>query len=101
MADERAGAEGPHKDPATENKIQTGGRKENAAQPLNAAPDDGGPERYPAVDRTDGVQAEPRSFGAAPNPRQGAGDGATPASVTDGRFGPCADPAEGKRDDGP
>jgi hypothetical protein len=85
MADERAGAEGPQKDPANRNKIQTGGREENAAQPLNAAPDHGGPERYPLVDRTDGVQSESRSF--RPD---------IPTSTTEGRMGPGADPCEGK-----
>lgn len=85
MADERAGAEGPPKDPADRNRIQTGGREANAAQPLNAAPDRGGPERYPAVGRTDSVQAEPRSF--RPD---------IPASMTDGRMGPGGDPCEGK-----
>lgn len=101
MADERAGAEGPRTDPATKDRIQTAGRQENAARPLNSAPDHGGAERYPAVDRTDGVQGEPRSFdvaGGGPTPRQGAGD-VSPASVNDGRLGPGADPAEGKRDE--
>lgn len=97
MADERAGAEGPRKDPADKNRIQTGGRQANAAQPLNAAPDHGGPERYPDVDRTDGVQGETRTFN--PSPRRGAGDTSCPPSVTDGRLGPGSDPAEGKRDD--
>ena len=49
MADEREGAAGPQHDPSDKNRIQSAGRQENAARPLNAAPDDGEPERYPAV----------------------------------------------------
>jgi hypothetical protein len=93
MADERAGAPEPKPDVATESKIQTGGREANAAQPLNAADDHGGAERYPQVDQTDGVQAESRSFDP-PAPREGPGDTSVPKP---GRMGPGGDPAEGKR----
>lgn len=93
MADERAGAQGPSQSPATRDDIQSGGRKANAAQPLNAAEKRGGPERYPAVDQTDGVHGESRTF--APAPRQGAGDTA-PVSTNEGRLGPGGDPVEGK-----
>lgn len=103
MADEREGAQPPRQDAARENRIQSGGRDANAAQPLNAAQDRGGPERYPAVDQTDAVQGaraarESRSFDPsadAPTPRQGAGDGSSAAD--EGRLGPQGDPAEGKR----
>lgn len=57
------------------------------------------PKPYPAVDRTDAVQGEIRSFDPAadaPTPRCGEGD-PCPASMTDGRMGPGGDPAEGKR----
>ncbi len=101
MADEREGAQGAGASPADRNEIQTGGRQANAAQPLNAAPDNAGAERYPATDRADGVQAEgeQRSFDPsadAPTPRQGAGD-TSPTSANEGRLGPGADPVEGPR----
>jgi|GEM_PF-1093355 hypothetical protein len=99
MADEREGAQQPSKGVADEDKIQTGGRQENAAQPLNAAKDHGGPERYPSVDQSDAVQGESRSFDPsadAPTPRQGAGDG-SPGASDEGRLGPGGDPAEGRR----
>ena len=104
MADEREGAHRPPPHAASENRIQSGGREENAGQPLNAAPDRGVPERYPPVDRTDAVQpagraGEPRSFDPsadAPTPRQGAGDGSSEATPA-GHMGPKGDPAEGKR----
>ena len=56
-------------------RLQTPGRRENAAQPLDAADDNAGAERYP----------EPRSF-------------APPRTDQEGRLGPAGDPAEGKRD---
>ena len=92
MADEREGAKKPRPDAASESKIQSGGREANAAQPLNAAKDKGGAERYPP--------GESRSFdpsAEAPRPRQGAGDGGAPAGGGDGYLGPAGDPAEGKR----
>jgi hypothetical protein len=107
MADEREGQQKTGT-PANEDKIQTGGRQSNAAQPLNAADDNGGPERYPAVRQDDAVErtgrtgqvtGEKRSFcgdTGNPEPRQGAGD-ASPAAADEGRLGPAGDPAEGKR----
>ena len=97
MADEREGATPSRPAPATKSKIQTAGRQANAAQPLNAASDRGGPERYPKVDQSDAVQGEARSFDPsadAPTPRQGAGDGTAPGGR---HMGPGGDPAEGKR----
>lgn len=99
MADEREDATGPRKSPANKEVIQAAGRDANAARPLNAGEDHGGPERYPPVDQTDAVQGEDRSFepaADAPTPRQGAGDG-SPTPVDAGRLGPQGDPAEGKR----
>lgn len=77
--------------PANDDKIQSEGRKDNAAQPLNAAESNAGAERYPSTSRDDGVESpagERRSFDSTANPRsrQGAGDG-----------GPQGDPVEGKR----
>jgi hypothetical protein len=98
MADEREGAQSGAKSPANEDKLQTRGRDDNAARPLNTSPDRGGPERYPPADRTDAV--EPRSFDPAadaPTPRQGAGDGGAPPARNEGFEGPGGDPAEGKR----
>jgi hypothetical protein len=107
MADEREGAQTGGTGDA--GKVQTGGREDNAAKPLNTAPDQGGPERYPAVRQDDAVEAtgrteevtgERRSFDPsadAPTPRQGAGDGSVPHSANEGRLGPGGDPVEGKR----
>jgi hypothetical protein len=101
MADEREGQDIEPGKAANEDKIQTGGREANAAQPLNAADDNGGPERYPAVRQDDSVErtGEDRSFEppANPQPRQGAGDATVPPAANEGRLGPGADPAEGKR----
>ncbi|WP_296596345.1 hypothetical protein [Phenylobacterium sp.] len=87
--------------PANDDRIQTQGRKDNAAQPLNAAEPNAGAERYPSAGKDDGVEAarEDRSFDGPenPQPRQGAGDGGPAASTNEGRLGPGADPAEGKR----
>jgi hypothetical protein len=83
---------------AGDDKIQSEGRRENAAQPLNAAKDRGGPERYPAVRQDDGVEGERRAFASGnPQPRQGAGDTTAPSPANEDRLGPGADPAEGKR----
>ena len=82
---------------ADEKNIQSEGRDQNGAQPLNASDNKGGPERYPSAGKDDSVES--RSFdpaGKNPEPRQGAGDGA-PASANEGRIGPGGDPAEGKR----
>ena len=92
---------GDRQHPANDDKIQTAGRKANAAQPLNAAADNGGPERYPPVRQDDAVQTpeEAKTFGSAsnnPEPPQGAGDTSAPASTNDGRRGPGGNPAEGK-----
>lgn len=84
---------------AGDDKINTEGRRENAAQPLNASENKGGPERYPSVRQDDAVEGESRSFESTgnPEPRQGAGDTTVPPSANEGRLGPGADPAEGKR----
>jgi len=84
---------------AGDDKIQSEGRRENADQPLNAADDKGGHERYPSVGQDDAVEGEGRSFADGnPQPRQGAGDTtAVPPSANEGRLGPGADPVEGKR----
>lgn len=97
---------------ADENKIQSEGRDGNAAQPLNAAKDNAGAERYPAVDqhdavertgRTEEVLGEGKSFDSPlQNESAGMGDATTdgeevPASANEGRLGPGGDPAEGKR----
>jgi hypothetical protein len=84
---------------AGDDKIQSEGRHENAAQPLNESDNKGGAERYPSVRSDDSVEGENRSFQGSgnPEPRQGAGDSTTPTSANEGRLGPGADPAEGKR----
>ena len=95
MADEREDAPEPDDKVANRDHIQTGGRESNAAQPLNAAEDHGGPERYPSTDRTDSVGGERRSFDPAadaPKARQGAGDGACPARAPTVSPGPAAIP---------
>ncbi len=83
---------------AGDDKIQSEGRRENAAQPLNEAPDKGGPARYPSVRQDDAVEAEDRTFDTGnPKPRQGAGDSSVPQAANEGRMGPGGDPVEGKR----
>ena len=92
---------GDRQHPANDDKIQTGGRKANAAQPLNASDNEEGPERYPSVRQDDSVETgeSARSFEQGsdnPQPRKGAGDTSSPASTNEGRLGPGGDPAEGK-----
>lgn len=94
----------PHeKHPANEDRIQSAGRKENAALPLNTEPANAGAERYPSARKDDSVERvdpEARTIGAGgdnPKPRQGAGDGGPPAATQEGRLGPEGDPVEGKR----
>lgn len=83
---------------AGDDKSQSEGRRDNAAQPLNAANDKGGPERYPSVRQDDSVEGEGRTFDTGnPKPRQGAGDPSVPPSANEGRLGPGSDPVEGKR----
>jgi len=103
MADEREGQNNDTRREAREGRLQTAGRDDNAAQPLDAAPDHGGPERYPAARRDDAIEGpsegEPRSFDPkvdAPTPRQGAGDTSSDARQ-EGFSGAQGDPAEGKR----
>lgn len=70
-----------------DDKIQSQGRKDNAARPLNDAPDNAGAERYPSVNRDDSIDP-----GAAnPEPRQGAGDGGPRPSD------PTLDPSAARR----
>jgi hypothetical protein len=105
MADEREGAGGPRRNPANRKRTQSGGREANAPQPLNAAEDNEGPERYPAVDRTDAVEpagrarrpaGEPRSFEAAADAPSAFRDD-DEAEQKQHWLGPQGDPAEGKR----
>ena len=80
--------------------LQSEGRKANAAEPLDAHPDNAGAERYPEARTSVERPREGRSFdgeGANPEPRQGAGDGGPDPSVNQGHMGPGGDPAEGKR----
>lgn len=58
-----------------DDKIQSQGRRDNAAQHLNAAEPNPGSERYPAVSKDDGIEA--------PRPRQGAGNGGPDSTRTD------------------
>ena len=109
MADERDQQGNDTRPVADKDKIQTTGREENAAQPLNASDDDGGPERYPSVrqddavertGRTEQVTGQSRSFDPradAPTPRQGAGDTSPETPRQQGFEGPQGDPVEGKR----
>jgi hypothetical protein len=79
--------------------LQSEGRERNAAQPLDAHKNTGGAERYPPTRKDDSIEVgtEKRGFASNPQPRQGAGDGGPAASTNEGRLGPGADPAEGKR----
>jgi len=57
-----------------QNDIQSEGREDNAAQPLNAARPNAGAERYPPSRQDDGIEIR-GSAPPNPKPRQGAGDG--------------------------
>ena len=109
MADEREGHEGSTRRVATKDVEQTAGRKENDAKPLNAAPDEGGPERYPAVRQDDAVERTGRSDevtgeGRTFDPASSAGsprDKMTPLEPSNaGKVGPGGKPAEGSRQAG-
>lgn len=83
-------------------KAQTPSREANAAQPLDARPDRGGPERYPPVRQDDAIDrtgpGEVRSFDPADRDA-GARDVEDDASRDGGQKGfegPQADPVEGK-----
>jgi hypothetical protein len=88
-----------------EDKMQTPGREDNAAAPAAASDKKGEPERYPTVRQDDAVEGlglpedERRSFDPAKNapPRAPKGAEDAPVSTNNGRLGPGADPAEGKR----
>jgi hypothetical protein len=85
---------GDQNHPANEDKIQTGGRQANAAQPLNASENREGARRH-AVETGEAT----RTFGGGsgnPQPRQGAGD-PSPRSNNEGNLGPGGDPVEGRR----
>jgi hypothetical protein len=65
-----------------DDKIQSEGRKDNAAQHVNEAADNAGAERYPSVKKDDAIEpgaarGERKTFEGVenPEPRQGAGDG--------------------------
>ena len=109
MADEREG-QGLGKNPANEDKIQTAGRKANDAQPLHAAEDDGGPERYPSVRQDDAIErtgraqevigqdGESRSFDPKSDirtPTKEAGEAPAPEPTNEGKVGPGGKPAQG------
>lgn len=101
---------------ADEKNLQSEGRNDNAAQPLNAAKDNAGAERYPSVNQQDAVERTGRTgqvAGEHPSfqsggetkirnetapPEDASTDGDdVPASANEGRLGPGGDPAEGKR----
>jgi hypothetical protein len=97
---------------ADDDKLQSQGRSENAAQPLDAGKGKGGAERYPSVDQHDAVErtgraeevtGEDKSFSSPiQNEAAGMGDATTdgedvPHSANEGRLGPGGDPVEGKR----
>jgi hypothetical protein len=81
---------------ANDDKIQSEGREDNAAQHLNAAEPNAGAERYPPAGKDDAVESvagERRAF-------EGAGDGAPDPSLdqSQAKGGSDASPAEeGKR----
>lgn len=61
-------------------KINTDGRKTNAARPLGEPDNKAGPERYPSTGQDDSVEA-----------------GEAVRTFDTGKLGPAGDPAEGKR----
>jgi hypothetical protein len=115
MADEREGRDDGAPAAANEDKVQSPGRKENDAKPLNSAPDEGGPERYPAVRQDDAVErtgrtgqvtGEGRSFDPGPDPGKPRQGEAAAKPGNSGKVGPGGKPAQdsshgfgGKQDD--
>lgn len=104
MADEPKGRD--------DKALQTPGRQDNAAQPLNAAERNAGSERYPSVDQHEAVERtgrsgeasgerrsfEPKIRNETAPPEDASTDGDdVPPSANEGRLGPGGDPAEGKR----
>ncbi|HEY9218457.1 MAG TPA: hypothetical protein VIO94_10440 [Phenylobacterium sp.] len=94
------------------NGLQSEGRNDNAAQPLNASDNKQGGERYPSVDQHDAVERTGRDEAVAGasrsfeprirNETAPEGDASTdgddvPPSANEGRLGPGGDPVEGKR----
>jgi hypothetical protein len=79
-------------DPSSE-PYPSKGREANDAQPLNAADDNGGPERYPSARKDDAVESIEPKTPQSRSPARARGD----SSVNEGRLGPGADPVEGKR----
>jgi hypothetical protein len=95
MADERENNQDLPKHPANEDKVQTPGREANAARPLNESDEAQGSNDSKPVQ-------ESRSFDSRGALAQNSGtshgaDAETPPSANEGRLGPGADPAEGKR----
>jgi hypothetical protein len=101
---------------ADEKNIQSEGRNDNAAQPLNAAKDNAGADRYPSVDQHDAIErtgrdqavtgenpsfqpgGETKTRNETAPPEDASTDGDdVPSSANDGRLGPGGDPVEGKR----
>lgn len=92
-----------------EDKIQSEGRKDNAAQHVNEAPDNAGAERYPSVKKDDAIDpgaahgAERRTFegvesaDSVETPETRQDERGPDPSVNQGHMGPGGDPAEGKR----
>ena len=82
-----------------DDKIQSEGSKDKAAQHVNPAPDDAGAERYPSVKKDDAIDpgAERRSFEGVENTEPRRTDRDPDPSVNQGHMGPGGDPAEDKR----
>lgn len=94
-----------------QDKTQSEGRTDNAAEAKGRGTSEVSPKAYPPAraddsiertGRTEEVTGESRSFDKQPPgnpaPRQGAGDGSPSRVADEGRTGPRGDPAEGKRD---
>ena len=91
--------------------LQSEGRNDNAAQPLNASDNKSGAERYPSVDQHDAVERtgrdeattgersfEPKIRNETAPPEDASTDGDdVPPSANEARLGPGGDPVEGKR----
>lgn len=63
MTDQAARPQPDKDNPSKPGHVQTAGRKENAAQPLSAAGDNAGADRYPSTRADDGLERPASSKG--------------------------------------
>jgi hypothetical protein len=78
-----------------QDKMQSEGRKDNAARPDHQAAGTVTPEVYPPAGKDDAVERTGRTEAVVGEKR--AFEATKPPATDEGRLGPGGDPAEGKR----